>query len=135
MFKKNKNMKKLFLNFAIVMLLPVMAGQVSGQQQSMKKNVNSKKEKAGTLPDNTLSRKEKKEGWKLLFNGNTADEWMNPRTKKFPESGWEIKDGVLLVNPATKTPGRRRRHCQCKNLQKFRSDCRLQVHTRGQQRN
>jgi hypothetical protein len=105
MFKKNKNMKKLFLNFAIVMLLPVMAGQVSGQQQSMKKNVNSKKEKAGTLPDNTLSRKEKKEGWKLLFNGNTADEWMNPRTKKFPESGWEIKDGVLLVNPATKTQG------------------------------
>jgi hypothetical protein len=98
-------MKKLFLNFAIVMLLPVMAGQVSGQQQSMKKNVNSKKEKAGTLPDNTLSRKEKKEGWILLFNGKTADEWMNPGTRKFPESGWEIKDGVLSVNPATKTQG------------------------------
>jgi len=105
MFNKNKNMKKLFLNFAVVMLLPVMAGQVSGQQQSVKKNVNSKKEKAGTLPDNTLSGKEKKEGWKLLFNGKTADEWMNPGTRKFPESGWEIKDGVLSVNPATKTRG------------------------------
>ena len=98
-------MKKLFLNFAIVMLLPVMAAQVSGQQQSMKKPPDSKKEKTVTNPDNTLSGKEMKQGWKLLFDGKTSTVWMNPMTKKFPENGWEIIDGVLSVNPKTKKQG------------------------------
>ena len=105
MFNKNKNMKKFFLNFAVMMLLPVMAGQVYGQQQSMKKAINSKKEKAGTLQDNTLSRKEKKEGWKLLFDGTTSSGWMNARTKLFPTSGWVIKGGALTVDPKSKTQG------------------------------
>jgi len=30
---------------------------------------------------------------------------MNARTKTFPANGWEIKDGVLSVNPAAKKPG------------------------------
>jgi hypothetical protein len=98
-------MKKLFLNFAAVMLLPVIACQVNGQQQSIKKTVDSKKGKTVTLPDNTLSAKEKKKGWNLLFDGTTPNGWMNPRTKNFPASGWEIKDGVLSVNPATRSQG------------------------------
>jgi hypothetical protein len=98
-------MKKLFLNFAAVMLLPVIACQVNGQQQSIKKTVDSKKGKTVTLPDNTLSAKEKKKGWNLLFDGTTSNGWMNPRTKNFPTNGWEIKDGVLSVNPATKSQG------------------------------
>ncbi len=31
--------------------------------------------------------------------------WMNAKTKQFPSTGWEIKDGLLIVNPATKTQG------------------------------
>lgn len=53
-------------------------------------------------PDNTLSAKEIKEGWKLLFDGNTSRGWMNAVTKNFPETGWEIKDGTLSTNPALK---------------------------------
>ena len=30
---------------------------------------------------------------------------MNAKTKQFPSTGWEIKDGMLMVNPATKTQG------------------------------
>ena len=52
--------------------------------------------------DNTLTQKEIKEGWKLLFDGKTSTGWMNAKTKSFPTSGWEIKDGTLIVNPATK---------------------------------
>jgi hypothetical protein len=55
--------------------------------------------------DNTLTDREKQEGWKLLFDGKTGTGWMNPKTGKFPESGWEIKDGQLIVNPETKTEG------------------------------
>jgi hypothetical protein len=55
--------------------------------------------------DNTLSEKEKKDGWKLLFDGKTSGGWMNAKTKQFPTSGWEIKDGVLMTNPAAKKDG------------------------------
>ncbi|CAL1518931.1 DUF1080 domain-containing protein [Chitinophaga sp. MM2321] len=49
----------------------------------------------------TLTKKEKKEGWQLLFDGKTADGWKSANGKPFPEKGWEIKDGVLQSNPAS----------------------------------
>jgi hypothetical protein len=55
--------------------------------------------------ENSLSEKEKKDGWKLLFDGKTSSGWMNAKTRQFPSSGWEIKDGLLMVNPATKAQG------------------------------
>jgi len=55
--------------------------------------------------DNTLSRKELNDGWKMLFDGKTTQGWMNAKTKIFPSSGWEVKDGILMVNPSTKTQG------------------------------
>jgi hypothetical protein len=56
----------------------------------------------GTPKDNTLTNKEKKAGWKLLFDGKTAAGWMNAKTKTFPSGGWEIKDGMLTINPESK---------------------------------
>jgi hypothetical protein len=55
-------------------------------------------------PDNSLTDKEIKEGWKLLFDGKTSTGWINAKTKKFPATGWEIKDGILSVKPETKGP-------------------------------
>lgn len=52
--------------------------------------------------DNTLTDREVKEGWKLLFDGKTSAGWMNAKTKSFPPSGWEIKDGTIIINPETK---------------------------------
>ena len=43
--------------------------------------------------DNTLTEKEKKEGWVLLFDGTTMNGW---RTYKNKESdGWDVKNGEL----------------------------------------
>ncbi len=55
--------------------------------------------------DNTLTDREKSEGWKLLFDGKSSAGWMNARTKTFPTTGWEIKDGILAINPETKKQG------------------------------
>jgi hypothetical protein len=52
--------------------------------------------------DNELTNREIQDGWKLLFDGKTSIGWMNARSKKFPSGGWEIKDGLLSFNPATK---------------------------------
>jgi hypothetical protein len=47
---------------------------------------------------NTLSDSEKAEGWSLLWDGKTSDGWRSVRRPDFPTSGWEIKDGVLIIN-------------------------------------
>lgn len=55
--------------------------------------------------DNVLTEREKQDGWRLLFDGKSSAGWMNARSKAFPGSGWEIKDGTLTVNPETKAKG------------------------------
>ena len=51
---------------------------------------------------NTLTAKEKAEGWKLLFNGTSFDGWRGYRMTGLPEGGWEIKDGLLKTVPRAK---------------------------------
>jgi hypothetical protein len=52
--------------------------------------------------NNILTEREKADGWKLLFNGSSPEGWMNAKTKSFPSTGWEIKEGTLSLNPETK---------------------------------
>jgi hypothetical protein len=52
--------------------------------------------------DNTLTKKEVKDGWKLLFDGKTTDSWMNYKTGTFPTGGWVVKDGLLTITPGSK---------------------------------
>ena len=49
--------------------------------------------------DNTLTEREKAEGWKLLFDGNTNSGWINATQKSFPENGWIISEGAMTTDP------------------------------------
>src|ERR1700744_480170 len=53
-------------------------------------------QRAHTEP-NTLTAKEKADGWVLLWDGKTTDGWRSPTSDKFPTKSWVIKDGVLSV--------------------------------------
>jgi len=44
---------------------------------------------------NTLTQKEKAQGWRLLWDGKTSAGWRSERGGDFPASGWVIQDGVL----------------------------------------
>jgi glucose/arabinose dehydrogenase len=46
-------------------------------------------------PANTLTRSEKLAGWKLLFDGKSADGWRNYKQESL-SSGWQVVDGSLV---------------------------------------
>ena len=55
--------------------------------------------KAATVALNTLTAKEKADGWQLLWDGKTSNGWRSPKSDAFPEKSWRIADGVLTVDP------------------------------------
>ncbi|WP_319481841.1 DUF1080 domain-containing protein [uncultured Draconibacterium sp.] len=49
---------------------------------------------------NTLTAKEKSNGWKLLWDGKTTKGWRGVKLENFPQRGWHIEDGTLVVEKA-----------------------------------
>ena len=54
---------------------------------------------ANFVPNN-LTAYEKKDGWRLLFDGKTTKGWKSAKGEKFPEKGWTIANGIISVNDA-----------------------------------
>jgi hypothetical protein len=50
-----------------------------------------------TIAQNTLTSKEQKAGWKLLFDGKTTSGWKTFNQNDVGE-GWKVKDGILFLD-------------------------------------
>lgn len=50
---------------------------------------------------NTLTAKEKKEGWKLLFDGKTTKGWRNFKSDKIGKA-WRVENGALTLDTSNK---------------------------------
>lgn len=48
---------------------------------------------------NTLTSKEKKDGWILLFDGKSLSAFNDPKKKTPPGDGWEVVDGTIHARP------------------------------------
>ncbi len=46
---------------------------------------------------NTLTAQEQTDGWELLFDGESTRGWRSYNGTSFPESGWEVRNGNLVV--------------------------------------
>jgi Domain of Unknown Function (DUF1080) len=75
--------KILLIAVVILTALALVAGASSGSQQT------------GAIPLNTLSATEKKEGWRLLFDGNTFNGWRSYFETMDPSKGWSIESGYF----------------------------------------
>ncbi len=45
---------------------------------------------------NTLTKKEVKEGWKLLFDGQNPSQWRSVNKETFPDKGWSVQEGCMV---------------------------------------
>lgn len=46
---------------------------------------------------NTVSERQAEEGWRLLWDGKTTEGWRSAKAEGFPEKGWSIESGQLIV--------------------------------------
>lgn len=46
---------------------------------------------------NMLTKEEKEDGWELLFDGTNTDKWTAVDSEVFPENGWAIENGALVL--------------------------------------
>jgi len=51
----------------------------------------------GTPQPNTLTEAERKEGWKLLFDGVSMSGWRGAYLDSLPAKGWKVENGELIV--------------------------------------
>lgn len=54
---------------------------------------------------NTLTAQEKQEGWRLLWDGKTAEGWRGLKSEAFPAKGWSVDEGALTVLPKSEGGG------------------------------
>lgn len=52
--------------------------------------------------DNYFHVSQVSDGWEILFDGNSTEKWVSIGKDKFPEKGWIVEDGTLVVNPVGK---------------------------------
>ncbi|MYI06227.1 MAG: DUF1080 domain-containing protein, partial [Gemmatimonadetes bacterium] len=59
---------------------------------------------AADPPPNTLTEAERDAGWRLLFDGETTDGWRGYNREAFPDTGWAVVDGMLVVGATAGDP-------------------------------
>ena len=55
-------------------------------------------------PPNTLTEAERAAGWRLLFDGETTQGWRGYNRDAFPDTGWAVVDGALVVGATATDP-------------------------------
>ena len=87
--------------FIALLLTGLTFGVISCGESSQASQKEDVKETGDTMEkiDNTLTSDQKKEGWKLLFDGKSMDGWHTFHMDK-ASPRWQAKDGKLVYTPS-----------------------------------
>lgn len=95
-------MKQLFYLFIAVMFLGLAACNTAPKKEG-EADADVTEVKTGEIAAiNTLTEQEKKEGWILMFDGETTTGWREYDAGVFPDTGWHIEDGKLACENSGK---------------------------------
>jgi hypothetical protein len=92
--------------YIIGVCLFICAAGVSCNPQKASTTGQSANNTSQSMP-NTLSPMEKRSGWVLLFDGKSSNGWRGAYKDDFPDQGWKIEGGELVV---IKSDGRESRN-------------------------
>ena len=88
-------MEKQFLKLTTVILIALAVGCTKAED-----NQEASSEAAMVEPEeifNTLTVEEAAAGWELLFDGESTNQWKGYNKSGFPEHGWKVENGLLIV--------------------------------------
>lgn len=88
-------MRKLTAGLALFVLVATVGCGGSGEPDTDSSSATA--EATAEPAKNTLTPEEQSAGWVLLFDGESTDGWRGWNQESFPESGWEVNDGDLVV--------------------------------------
>jgi len=82
---------KIYLICCFIFLLACQSSTSEQEDKSATENSET------TQAPNTLSEDEETYGWELLFDGTSTEHWKGYNKATFPEKGWKVEDGMLIV--------------------------------------
>lgn len=89
-------MRQLFYLFIAVMFLGLAACNTAPKKEEGEKEAETTEVAAEVVTTpNTLTDQEQKDGWILMFDGESTTGWREYDAEAFPEKGWSIEDGSL----------------------------------------
>ena len=89
-------MKQLTKILTLVLIAIIISSCSQGGKKEENKEANQT-EKMEITTLNTLTQSEIDDGWVLLFDGKSTDNWRGYNKESFPEKGWIVEDGTLKV--------------------------------------
>ena len=84
-------MKYLFIGLFAIGLFACESGETTEQA------VTTTPTTVPTPALNQLTEAERADGWTLLFDGRSTDQWRGYTKPTFPNQGWKVKEGELIV--------------------------------------
>ncbi len=87
-----KIMKNTILSLSILLTLSLFACTTNSSAEK-----DNEKSTEIESPINVLSKTEIADGWTLLFDGETTAGWRGFKMGNFPDKGWHVIDGTLMI--------------------------------------
>ena len=95
---KTKRTKRIYSSLSVIIFFILLScgESFSDKKETTEAEFNSNG-KESIFRENTLTAKEEEEGWELLWDGKTTEGWRGAKMEEFPENGWIINNGELIV--------------------------------------